>query len=77
MMSARIIDIGITASSAPTRNIVSVATISALEADMSNQGRQEFLAAKDVADWVVLHGRAMAVFRVPSLVEPVAVREPC
>lgn len=38
---------------------------------MSDQGWQEFLAAEDVADWVVLHGGAMAVFRVPSLVEAV------
>jgi 4a-hydroxytetrahydrobiopterin dehydratase len=38
---------------------------------MSEQGWQQFLAAEDVADWVVLHGGAMAVFRVPSLVEAV------
>jgi 4a-hydroxytetrahydrobiopterin dehydratase len=36
---------------------------------MSEQGWREFLAADDVADWVVLHGGATAVFRVPSLVE--------
>jgi 4a-hydroxytetrahydrobiopterin dehydratase len=36
---------------------------------MSEQGWQGFLAAEGVADWVVLHGGAMAVFRVPSLVE--------
>ena len=36
---------------------------------MSDQGWQAFLGAEDVADWVVLHGGAMAVFRVPSLVE--------
>jgi 4a-hydroxytetrahydrobiopterin dehydratase len=35
---------------------------------MSEQGWQEFLAAPDVTDdWVVLHGGAMAVFRVTSL----------
>ena len=34
---------------------------------MSEQGWQEFLAAEGVADWVVLHGGATAVFRVPSL----------
>jgi 4a-hydroxytetrahydrobiopterin dehydratase len=34
---------------------------------VSDQGWQEFLAAEDVGDWVVLHGGAMAVFRVPSL----------
>jgi 4a-hydroxytetrahydrobiopterin dehydratase len=36
---------------------------------MSDQGWQDFLAAEDVADWVVLHGGAMAVFRSSSLVE--------
>src|ERR1044072_6006630 len=35
---------------------------------MSEQGWKEFVAAEDVPDWVVLHGGAMAVFRVPSLV---------
>jgi 4a-hydroxytetrahydrobiopterin dehydratase len=38
---------------------------------MSEQGWQEFLAADDVADWVVLHGGAMAVFPVSSMVEAV------
>jgi 4a-hydroxytetrahydrobiopterin dehydratase len=57
------------------RNIVSLATISALEADMSDQGWQAFLAAEDVADWVVLHGGAMAVFGVSSLVEAVRLAE--
>ena len=33
---------------------------------MSEQGWQEFLAADGVDDWVVLHGGATAVFRVPS-----------
>jgi 4a-hydroxytetrahydrobiopterin dehydratase len=42
---------------------------------MSNQGWQEFLAAEDVADWVVLHGGAMAVFRVPSLAGAVRLAE--
>jgi 4a-hydroxytetrahydrobiopterin dehydratase len=36
---------------------------------MSEQGWREFLAAEGVDDWVVLHGGATAVFRVPSLVE--------
>jgi len=36
---------------------------------MSDQGWQAFLAAEDVADWVVLHGGAMAVFPVASLIE--------
>jgi 4a-hydroxytetrahydrobiopterin dehydratase len=34
---------------------------------MSERGWRRFLAAEGVADWVVLHGGAMAVFRVPSL----------
>jgi 4a-hydroxytetrahydrobiopterin dehydratase len=34
---------------------------------MSEQGWREFLAAEGVDDWVVLHGGATAVFRVPSL----------
>jgi 4a-hydroxytetrahydrobiopterin dehydratase len=34
---------------------------------MSEQGWREFLAAEGVDDWVVLHGGAAAVFRVPSL----------
>lgn len=36
---------------------------------MSEQGWRGFLAARDSADWVVLHGGATAVFRVPSLVD--------
>jgi 4a-hydroxytetrahydrobiopterin dehydratase len=48
---------------------------SAREADMSEQGWQEFLAAEGVADWVVLHGGAMAVFRVASLVEAARLAE--
>jgi 4a-hydroxytetrahydrobiopterin dehydratase len=36
---------------------------------MSEQGWQEFVAAEGVEDWVVLHGGATAVFRVPSLGE--------
>ena len=35
---------------------------------MSEQGWREFLSAEGVDDWVVLHGGATAVFRVPSLV---------
>lgn len=34
---------------------------------MSEQGWRQFLAADGVGDWVVLHGGATAVFRVPSL----------
>jgi 4a-hydroxytetrahydrobiopterin dehydratase len=36
---------------------------------MSERGWREFLAARGVDDWVVLHGGATAVFRVPSLAE--------
>src|SRR5262245_39289774 len=35
---------------------------------MSEQGWQGFLAVEGLADWVVLHGGAIAVFRVASLV---------
>jgi 4a-hydroxytetrahydrobiopterin dehydratase len=42
---------------------------------MSEQGWQDFLAAKGVDDWVVLHGGAMAVFRVRSLVEAARLAE--
>jgi 4a-hydroxytetrahydrobiopterin dehydratase len=34
---------------------------------MSEQGWRDFLAAEGLDDWVVLHGGATAVFRVPSL----------
>ena len=34
---------------------------------MSEQGWRRFLAAEGLGDWVVLHGGATAVFRVPSL----------
>ena len=34
---------------------------------MSEQGWREFLEAEGVDDWVVLHGGAAAVFRVPSI----------
>ncbi|MET0526113.1 MAG: VOC family protein [Nocardioides sp.] len=34
---------------------------------MSEQGWREFLAADGVADWVILHGGALAVFDVESL----------
>src|SRR5262249_23019559 len=46
-----------------------------LEAAMSEQGWRRFLAAEGVADWVVLHGGAMAVFRVPSLAEAARLAE--
>jgi 4a-hydroxytetrahydrobiopterin dehydratase len=36
---------------------------------MSEEGWREFLAAEGVDDWVVLHGGATAVFRVPLLGE--------
>jgi 4a-hydroxytetrahydrobiopterin dehydratase len=36
---------------------------------MSEQGWRRFLAAEGVGDWVVLHGGAMTVFRVPSLAD--------
>ncbi len=39
------------------------------EASMSEHGWREFLVAEGVDDWVVLHGGATAVFRVPSLGE--------
>lgn len=42
---------------------------------MSEQGWKEFLAAEGVDDWVVLHGGAMAVFRVGSLVESAQLAE--
>ncbi|HEX2319260.1 MAG TPA: VOC family protein [Streptosporangiaceae bacterium] len=42
---------------------------------MSEQGWRQFLAAEGVADWVVLHGGAMAVFAVPSLAEAARLAE--
>ena len=42
---------------------------------MSEQGWQAFLAADGVEDWVVLHGGATAVFRVPSLGEAAQLAE--
>jgi 4a-hydroxytetrahydrobiopterin dehydratase len=42
---------------------------------MSEQGWREFLTAEGVADWVVLHGGAMAVFRVSSLLDAVRLAE--
>jgi 4a-hydroxytetrahydrobiopterin dehydratase len=42
---------------------------------MSEQGWRAFLAADGVADWVVLHGGATAVFRVPSLAEAARLAE--
>src|SRR5688572_21296459 len=42
---------------------------------MSERGWQDFLAAEDVDDWVVLHGGAMAVFRVRSLGEAARLAE--
>jgi 4a-hydroxytetrahydrobiopterin dehydratase len=42
---------------------------------MSEQGWRGFLTAEGVVDWVVLHGGAMAVFRVASLVEAARLAE--
>lgn len=42
---------------------------------MSDQGWHDFLAADGVNDWVVLHGGATAVFRVPSLNEAARLAE--
>ncbi len=36
---------------------------------MSDRGWREFLTGEGLQDWVVLHGGATAVFRVPGLVE--------
>jgi 4a-hydroxytetrahydrobiopterin dehydratase len=46
-----------------------------VEVDVSEQGWRDFLAAQDGADWVVLHGGAMAVFRVRSVVEAARLAE--
>ena len=43
--------------------------------EMSERGWREFLAAEGVDDWVVLHGGATAVFRVPSLGEAARLAE--
>ncbi|HKE67278.1 MAG TPA: VOC family protein [Micromonosporaceae bacterium] len=45
------------------------------EADMSEQGWRDFLAAQEGTDWVVLHGGATAVFRVPSALEAARLAE--
>jgi 4a-hydroxytetrahydrobiopterin dehydratase len=42
---------------------------------MSEQGWREFLTAEGVDDWVVLHGGATALFRVPSLGEAARLAE--
>ena len=42
---------------------------------MIEQGWEKFLAAEGVEDWVVLHGGATAVFRVPSLGEAAQLAE--
>lgn len=42
---------------------------------MSDRGWHDFLAADGVDDWVVLHGGATAVFRVPSLSEAARLAE--
>lgn len=42
---------------------------------MSDQGWHDFLAADGLDDWVVLHGGATAVFRVPSLSEAARLAE--
>src|SRR3712207_4553900 len=45
------------------------------EVDMSEQGWRAFLATHGGSDWVVLHGGATAVFRVPSLAEAARLAE--
>jgi 4a-hydroxytetrahydrobiopterin dehydratase len=42
---------------------------------MSEQGWRDFLAALEGSDWVVLHGGATAVFRVPSMGEAARLAE--
>jgi len=42
---------------------------------MSEQGWRDFLAAQQGSDWVVLHGGATAIFRVPSVVEAARLAE--
>ncbi len=42
---------------------------------MSEQGWRAFLAAEGVEDWVVLHGGATAVFRVPTLADATRVAD--
>jgi 4a-hydroxytetrahydrobiopterin dehydratase len=42
---------------------------------MSDQGWHDFLAADGMDDWVVLHGGATAVFRIPSLSEAARLAE--
>jgi 4a-hydroxytetrahydrobiopterin dehydratase len=42
---------------------------------MSEQGWREFLTTEGLEDWVVLHGGATAVFRVPSLREAAQLAE--
>src|SRR5438067_2867653 len=42
---------------------------------MSEHGWREFLAAEGLGDWVVLHGGASAVFRLPSLGEAAQLAE--
>ena len=45
------------------------------EARVSEEGWRKFLSADGVDDWVVVHGGATAVFRVPSLVEAAQLAE--
>jgi 4a-hydroxytetrahydrobiopterin dehydratase len=42
---------------------------------MSEQGWRDFLAAQNGSDWVVLHGGATALFRVPSVLEAARLAE--
>jgi 4a-hydroxytetrahydrobiopterin dehydratase len=46
-----------------------------VEVAMSELGWRRFLGAEGIADWVVLHGGAMAVFRVPSLAQAARLAE--
>jgi hypothetical protein len=58
-----------------SRTVASGGYHSASEADASEQGWLEFLAAENVTDWVVLHGGAIAVFRVQPTVEAARLTE--
>jgi hypothetical protein len=58
-----------------SRTVASGGYHSASEADPSEQGWLEFLAAENVTDWVVLHGGAIAVFRVQPTVEAARLTE--
>jgi 4a-hydroxytetrahydrobiopterin dehydratase len=46
-----------------------------VDVNVSEQGWRDFIAAQGGSDWVVLHGGATAVFRVPSMVEAARLAE--